>query len=130
MRIKIAHDLLVAFADEYAPFPGELVAAQTRELVAVRRLLERYGAGDPATDGEAGVVTDAETRHDYERLRARGRESRSAALRAVAEVLRETVELLEPMLPRLTAPDMRNVYFQLLASSLRQLRVGQAWSAR
>lgn len=73
VRIKILHDLLAAFADEYAPFPGELVAAQTRELVAVRLLLQRYAAGDPGADVEPGVVIDAETRHDYERLRARGR---------------------------------------------------------
>jgi hypothetical protein len=130
VRIKIAHDLLAAFADEYAPFPGELVAAQTRELVAVRLLLQRYGAGDPGTGVEPILVTEAETRHDFERLRARGRASRSAALRVVAETLRETVEFLEPMLPRLTAPDVRNVYFQLCTSSLRQLRVVQAWSAR
>jgi hypothetical protein len=59
VRTELARGLLVAFkvtrpdsaaadpataalADEYAPFPGELVAAHTREMVAVRLLLERY----------------------------------------------------------------------------------------
>jgi hypothetical protein len=55
---------------------------------------------------------------------------RSAALQVVAEALRETAERLEPLLPRLTAPDMRDVYFQVVAASQRQLRVVQAWSAR
>jgi hypothetical protein len=129
-RIKIAHDLLAAFVDEYAPFPGELVAAQTRELMAVRLLLERYGARDPGTYASPGVFADAAARRDYERLRARGRAGRAAALQVVAETMRETVAFLEPMLSGLTAPDMRNVYFQLLTSTRRQLRIVQAWSAR
>lgn len=130
LRIKIAHDLLVAFADGYAPFPAELVAAQTRELVSVRLLLERYGLGDPDMHRSPGAFTDAAARRDYERLRARGRASRSAGLSVVASMLRETVAVLEPMLPGLTAPDMRDVYLRLLASTRRQLRIVQAWSAR
>lgn len=129
-RIKITHDLVADFADEYAPFPGELVAAQTRELVAVRVLLERYAADDPDAHRESGVFTDVAAQRDYERLRAQGRAGRSAALHVVATTLRETVSILEPMLPGLAAPDMRNVYFQLFVSSLRQLRIVQAWSTR
>jgi hypothetical protein len=130
VRIKIVHDLLAGVADRYAPFPAELVAAQTRELVAVRLLLDRYAVADPGTYREPGVFTDAAAQHDHDRLRAHGRAGRSAALHVIAETLRETVAFLEPALPGLTAPDLRNVYFQVLTSSLRQLRVVQAWNAR
>jgi hypothetical protein len=130
VRIKLVHDLLVVFADEYAPFPGELVAAQTRELVAVRLLLERYAVDDPGTHLSPGVFSDVAVQRDYERLRTRGQAGRSAALHVVGTTLRETVAFLEPLVVGLTAPDTRNVYFQLLASSQRQLRIVQAWSAR
>jgi hypothetical protein len=130
VQIKMVHDLLAAFADEYAPFPGELVAAQTRELVAVRLLLERYAVADPGTRLPTGLFSDAAAQRDYQRLRTRGRAGRSAALHVVATALQETVALLEPLPASLTAPDMRNVYFQLLASSQRQSRVVRAWSAR
>ncbi|MFI7542501.1 DUF2202 domain-containing protein [Actinoplanes sp. NPDC049599] len=130
VRIKIVHDLLAVFADAYTPFPAELVGAQTRELIAVRLLLDRYAAGDPGTHLAPGVFADAAAQRDYDRLRARGRAGRSAALQVIAATLSETVTMLEPTLPGLTAPDVRNVYFQLLASSLRQLRIVQAWSAR
>ncbi|GAA3336568.1 hypothetical protein GCM10020358_09450 [Amorphoplanes nipponensis] len=73
VRIKIVHDLLAAFADEHTPFPVELLAAQTRELVAVRLLLERYAAGDPGTHLAPGVFADPAARRDYERLLSLGR---------------------------------------------------------
>ncbi|GAA3950383.1 DUF2202 domain-containing protein [Actinoplanes auranticolor] len=129
-QIKMVHDLFAAFADEYAPFPTELVAAQTRELVAVGLLLARYAVADPGAQLPPGVFSDAAAQRDYERLRARGRAGRSAALRVVATALRETVALLDPLPADLTAPDMRNVYLQLLVSSRRQCRIVQAWSAR
>ncbi|MEU8233200.1 DUF2202 domain-containing protein [Actinoplanes sp. NPDC048967] len=130
VQIKMVHDLLVAFADEYAPFPAELVAAQTRELVAVRLLLERYAVDDPGTQLRPGLFSDPAAQHDYQRLRARGRSGRATALHVVAVALRETVALLRPLPAGLSAPDMRNVYFQLLTSSQRQSRIVQAWSAR
>lgn len=129
-RIKLTHDLLAVFADWYAAFPLELMAAQTRELMAVRALLERYGITDPNAGLPEGAFNVAESRRDYQRLRGQGAMGRAVAFDVIATTLRETTAFLECALPRLAAPDVRSVYLQVAASTLRQLRVVQAWSGR
>jgi hypothetical protein len=129
-RTRLSHDLIAAFADRYGAFPVQLVAAQTRELIALRLLLARYGLIDLNAPLGRGGFADPETSRDYDRLLAQGSASRAAALDAVARVLRESSAVLEPVLLELTPPDVRNVYFQLYAATWRQRRLVQAWTGR
>ena len=125
-RIKLVHDLVAAFADRYDPFPAELAPEQTRELAALRLLLDRYGVTDAPAALGTGRFGDPGLRHDYERLLRLGGTGREAALQVIAELLRETIAVL----PDVRAPDVHNVIFQLHAATLRQLRLIQAWSRR
>ena len=125
-RTKLVHDLVAAFADRYDPFPAELAPALTRELAALRLLLDRYGGTDAQAPFAPGQFADAGLRHDYERLVRLGSTGRRAALAVIAGLLRETIAAL----PDVAAPDVHNVCFQLHAATLRQLRVVQAWSGR
>ncbi|GAA3340823.1 hypothetical protein GCM10020358_29850 [Amorphoplanes nipponensis] len=130
VRIKIVHDLLAAFADEHTPFPVELLAAQTGSwspsgcCSSATRLATRARTWRPGCSPtrRPGATTSG-------CCRSAGRAG-PPPLHVIAAALRETVEILEPMLPGLRAPDVRNVYFQLAASSRRQLRIVQAWSDR
>lgn len=129
-RLKLTHDLLACFADRYAAFPAELAEAQTRELVAVRALLDRYGVADPDHGLGEGLFAGPADRLGFERARDAGGAGRSVALDVIAGMLRETATMLEDALPGLAAPDVRSVYRHLLVSTGRQARVVRAWSCR
>ncbi|MEV4702887.1 DUF2202 domain-containing protein [Actinoplanes sp. NPDC049316] len=127
-RTKLGHDLLAAFADRYAAFP-RTAPAQTRELTALRELLDRHGLADPSAGLGAGVFADPGVQARYDQCLAEGRTGRAAALAVVRRAAAEVVRMLEDVLPGLAAPDVRQVCLHILLAAHRQIRVAQAWSS-
>ncbi|UQU61868.1 DUF2202 domain-containing protein [Couchioplanes caeruleus] len=126
-RTKLCHDLLAAFADRYAAFP-QSAPSQTRELVALRQLLERHGLADPSAGLGAGLFAVPGVQARYDRYLAEGRTGRAAALAVVRRTAAEVVRMLDDALPAGTAPDVRQVCLHILLAAHRQIRVAQAWS--
>jgi hypothetical protein len=129
-RSKLAHDLVVAFADRYATFPAQLTDAPERQLSAMRVLLARYGVADPTARRHAGGFTGPGTRTDFRRLLARGCTGLAASLAVTARLASEMIVLLQAALHGLTAPDVRRIYLDALTSAQQQLREVQACSDR
>lgn len=129
-RGKLSHDLLAAFTDRFEVFPGQLVGAQTRELAAIRVLLDRYGVPDPTAGRPAGEFARDDTRSRYDRLLAEGTRDRVSALAVGTRLAATTVAILDEALPRLDAPDVRHTLLHLLMASRQQIRLCQAWSCR
>jgi hypothetical protein len=129
-RTKVAHDLLVAFADRYDAFPVQLIDAQTRELASVRVLLERYGVADPTAGLPAGLFADADVQERYDRLLADGLRDRASALEVSTRLAGDAASALGEALGHLHAPDVRHIYLHLLLAAHQQIRLGQAWSGR
>jgi hypothetical protein len=129
-RSKLAHDLVVAFADRYAAFPAQLTDAPERQLSAMRVLLTRYGVADPTARRHAGGFTGPGTRTDYQHLLARGCTGPAAALDVTARLASEMIVVLQAAMQGLTAPDVRRTYLDALTSAYQQLRQVQAWSGR
>jgi len=119
-RVRVAHDLLLAFADRYAAFP-RLAEAQEREVRLLHDLLRRY------PPGRFGGST---ARDDYPDLLARGFVGRAEAAQTVAEALHRVLVLLDAELPHASAPDVHDAYTRLCAATVRQLQAVQAWCPR
>ncbi|MGA5302472.1 DUF2202 domain-containing protein [Nucisporomicrobium flavum] len=127
-RTKLGHDLLAVFADRYAAFPHS-APSQTRELTALRQLLERHGLADPSAGLGAGLFADPGVQARYDRYLAEGRTGRAAALDVVRRTAAEVVRMLDDARPGLAAPDVRQVCLHILLAAHRQIRVAQAWSS-
>jgi len=129
-RCKLEHDLLALFADRYQAFPAQLALSRTQAIAAIRPLLSRYGISDPSAMGGTGVMADAVTQADFDRLVAVGCADRAAALRITARLAAGSIWMLEFALAGLTAPDVRHTYLHLLTMAHQQLRTALAWSGR
>jgi hypothetical protein len=129
-RIKMNHDLLGAFADRHEPFPGQMVGAQTRELAAVRVLLDRYGVPDPTAGLPAGEFVHDGAQFGYDRLLAEGMRDRASALAVVVRLADATVTTLDEALRHLDAPDVRHTFLHLIMTAHQQRRLAHAWSCR
>ena len=128
---KLAHDLYAAFAARYdALVFDHIAAAETQHLDTVRTLVERYAVSDPTANQPAGKFTDDATQAAYDKLLAQGGQSLTAALTAGQQVERDDIADLEAAMNGLTAPDVKQVYTNLLAASQRHLTAFTHWSTR
>jgi hypothetical protein len=128
---KLAHDLYVAFAARYdAVVFDHIAAAESQHLTVVRTLLQRYGVTDPTGNQPAGTFTDPAVQATYDKLLAQGEQSLSAALAAGQQVERTDIADLKAALNGLTAPDVKQVYTNLLAASERHLTAFTRWANR
>ncbi|MEV4701732.1 DUF2202 domain-containing protein [Actinoplanes sp. NPDC049316] len=128
---KLAHDLYAAFAARYdAVVFDHIATAETRHLDAVRTLLQRYGIADPTANQQAGKFTDPAVQATYDRLLAKGGTSLAEALAAGQQVERDDIAALRDAQAGLTAPDVKQVYANLLAASERHLTAFTRWSTR
>ena len=118
---KLAHDLYVVFAEKYGiPF-SRITNAETRHLEAVRIVLERYAITDPTAGKAAGTFTTANTQQLYDKLLAQGTASVEGA-KAAARIVESTdITDLKAAATGVTAPDVSQVYKNLLAASQRHL---------
>ncbi|WP_127500301.1 ferritin-like domain-containing protein [Actinoplanes solisilvae] len=128
---KLAHDLYVAFATRYdAAVFDHIAVSETQHLTAVRTLLQRYAVTDPTANQPAGTFTDPAVQATYDKLLAQGNQSLSAALAAGQQVERTDITDLKAALNALTAPDVKQVYTNLLAASQRHLTAFTRWANR
>jgi len=128
---KLAHDLYEAFAARYDAIVFDHIgAAETQHLSAVRTLLQRYGVTDPTVGRSAGTFADKATQATYDKLLAQGKQSLTAALAAAQQVERDDIAALRSASSGLTAPDVKQVYTNLIAASQRHLTAFVRWSTR
>lgn len=132
-RLRLAHDLALAFADRYAAFPVEFTGTQVREVTELRALLDRY----PRDTWPAGLsarlpgrFADPAIQRDFDRLAEQGRAGRAGAVRALTDALFRVRCLLDRPPAQSHAPDVHDAYRQLLAATARQLRAVQVWGPR
>ncbi|WP_329310069.1 DUF2202 domain-containing protein [Streptomyces sp. NBC_01262] len=127
---KLAHDLYTAFAAQYGddtPVFTRIAAAETRHLEAVRTLLDRYGIDDPTSGQAAGAFGNASIQATYDRLFAQGSTSLTAALKAGRTVEVTDISDLTKALSGLKAPDVQQVYDNLLAASRTHQAAFNRW---
>jgi len=128
---KLAHDLYATLAGRYpAVVFDRIAAAETRHLTAVRTLLDRYGLPDPTAGKPAGQFSDPTVRARYDSLLAQGQANQAAALQVGQSVEQAAITDLQAALNGLTAPDVQQVYNQLLTASQQHLTALRNWSAR
>ncbi|MFG1949238.1 DUF2202 domain-containing protein [Nonomuraea sp. NPDC048826] len=126
---KMARDLYAAFADQYGlRFFDGIAAAEARHLTAVRTMLARYGASDPTEGKAAGEFASAPVRAAYDRLLAEGKNSAQAALTAGRRAEQARIDALRKALPGLTAPDVRQLYGNLLRAEHMHLTAFGRWT--
>lgn len=128
---KLAHDLYATFAARYdAVVFDHIVAAESQHQTAVRTLLQRYGVSDPTANQPAGTFTDKAVQATYDKLLAQGKQSQSAALAAGQQVERDDIAALKAAANGLTAPDVKQLYANLLTASERHLTAFTRWATR
>jgi hypothetical protein len=126
---KLAHDLYVALGDRYgAAIFDRIAGSEARHLTVVRALLDRYGLADPTAGVADGRFSDPAVQATYDRLLAEGRADLAAALRVGQTVEQTQVDDLRGAQNGLTAPDVTQVYENLLQASQRHLTAFQRWS--
>jgi hypothetical protein len=126
---KLAHDLYVAFSDRYdAVIFDRIAMSETQHLTVVRMLLDRYGLADPTAGVAGGQFGDPAVQATYDRLLAEGRSDVAAALRVGQTVEQTDIDDLRAAQNGLTAPDVTQVYANLLEASQRHLTAFQRWS--
>lgn len=115
---KLAHDLYVALGTRYpsvAQF-SRIAASESRHLAAVRTLLTRYGITDPTAGQPAGKFASSDFQTLYDSLLA-GATSSTLALAAGVTVENADIADLKSAMATVTAPDVLQVYTNLLRGS-------------
>lgn len=126
---KLAHDLYVAFAARYdlAVFDN-IARSETQHVSAVRTLLQRYGVTDPTADKAAGQFSDPAVQALYDKLLAEGSTGQASAVGVGTKVEELDIADLKAALDGLSAPDVTQVYRNLLTASERHLATFTRWS--
>jgi hypothetical protein len=126
---KLAHDLYVAFATRYdATVFDRIAVSETQHLTIVRTLLDRYGLADPTAGMAVGQFSDPTVQATYDRLLGQGQADEAAALRVGQTVEQTDIDDLRAAQNGLTAPDVMQVYENLLQASQHHLAAFQRWS--
>jgi hypothetical protein len=118
---RLAHDLYVAFGDKYGTPFNRITNAETRHLAEVRIVLKRYAIADPTAGKATGTFTTAATQQLYTKLLAQGTASVDGANTAARSVESTDITDLKAAGAGVTAPDVTQVYKNLLAASQRHL---------
>jgi len=128
---KLAHDLYTVFAARYdAHVFDRIAAAETHHLDAVRTLLDRYDVSDPTAGKAAGDFTDATVQATYDRLLKQGTASVDGALKAGLTFETGDIAALTKARSGLDAPDVEQVYANLLAASRMHQTAFDSWLVR
>ena len=119
---KVAHDLYVALAAKYpaAPQFANIAKAELQHLTAVRTVMTRYGIADPTAGFADGKFKSAAFQTLYNDLLA-GATTSAKALAAGIAVEKADIADLKTAMTGLTAPDVQQVYTNLLRGSERHL---------
>jgi hypothetical protein len=128
---KLAHDLYTVFAARYdAHVFDRIAAAETHHLDAVRTLLDGYDVTDPTAGKAAGDFTDATVQATYDRLLKQGTASVDGALKAGLTFETDDIAALTKARSGLDAPDVEQVYANLLAASRMHQTAFDSWLVR
>jgi hypothetical protein len=119
---KLARDLYTVLATRY---PNDvqfsrIVRAESMHLAAVRTLMTRYDVTDPTAGLPAGSFANAATTSLYASLLASAT-SDATALAAGVAVEKDDIAALNKAKAGVTAPDVLQVYTNLLTASQRHL---------
>lgn len=119
---KVAHDLYVALAAKYPASPqfANIAKAELQHLTAVRTVMARYGIADPTVGYAAGEFKSPAFQALYDGLLA-GATDTAKALAAGIAVEKADIADLKAAMTGLTAPDVQQVYTNLLRGSERHL---------
>ena len=120
---KLAHDVYVTLGDKFPNIHqfANIQNAETKHLDAVKTLLGRYNVTDPTVDKQVGVFTSERFQTLYNNLIASA-VSEQAALAAGDDVEKTDIKDLETAKATVTAPDVTQVYNQLLTGSQHHLQ--------
>jgi len=118
---KLAHDLYVAFGVKYGTPFTRITNAETRHLSEIRIVLKRYAITDPTAGKAAGTFATASTQQLYNKLLTQGTAGVDAANAAARTVESTDITDLKAASAGVTAPDVSQVYKNLLAASQRHL---------
>jgi hypothetical protein len=118
---KLAQDLYAAFGEKYGTTFNRITNAETRHLAEVRIVLKRYAITDPTAGKAAGIFTTASTQQLYNKLLAQGTASVDGANTAARTVESTDITDLKEAATGVAAPDVTQVYKNLLAASQRHL---------
>lgn len=119
---KLAHDLYVAFADTHSARVFTRISnAETQHLTEVRIVLDRYDITDPTAGQAAGTFTTAAVQRLYDTQLAAGSASLDAAYSVAEKVEATDIADLKAATTGVTAPDVLQVYANLLAGSQHHL---------
>ncbi|MFR9775765.1 DUF2202 domain-containing protein [Micromonospora sp. MS34] len=126
---KLAHDLYAAYGARYDLVVFDHIAnSEAQHLTTVRTLLQRYGVADPTAGTADGRFSDPAVQATYDKLLAEGNASRTAALAVGRKVEQTDIADLKAALTDLSAPDVTQVYTNLLAASERHLAAFTRWT--
>lgn len=119
---KLAHDVYVALAARYPDLVqfSRIANAEAQHQSAVRTLLDRYGIADPTVSLPAGDFASAEFDALYKQLLAQA-DSPADALAVGVLIEKTDIADLKKAMATVTAPDVKQVYTNLLAGSERHL---------
>ena len=119
---KLAHDLYSAFADTYSTRAFTRIAnAETQHLTEIRVVLDRYDITDPTAGDAPGVFTTERFQQLYDAQLATGAAGLDPAYAAANMVEKTDIADLQSATIGVTAPDVLQVYTNLLAGSERHI---------
>jgi len=119
---KLVHDLYSAFADTYGtPAFVQITKDETLRLAQARALMKRYAIADPTAGRAVGDFATASTQQLYNQLLTEGTASVDAADAAVVTLDARNSTDLKAATVGLTAPDVLQMYNDLLAATRRRL---------
>jgi len=119
---KVAHDLYIALAAKYPELRQftNIANAELQHLTAVRTVMDRYGIADPTTGFAAGEFKTPAFQTMYNDLLAGATDS-AKALAAGVTVEKADIADLKAAITAVDAPDVLQVYGNLLRGSERHL---------
>ena len=119
---KMAHDVYVTLAEKYPDLYqfSRIARAESQHQSMVVALLDRYGIADPTAGLAVGEFTSASFQEFYDELVA-GATTAAKALEAGVTVEKADIADLKDAVSSITAPDVLQVYTNLLRGSERHL---------
>lgn len=119
---QLAHDLYLAFADKYGASLFTCMSKdETWQLTDTDNVLKLYAVADPIAGQPGGTFSSASTQQRYDTLLAQGAKSVDTAVAAARSVESTEVTHVKSAAADLTAPDVLQLYTNLLDASQSHL---------
>ncbi|MDB9312370.1 DUF2202 domain-containing protein [Spirulina sp. CS-785/01] len=120
---KLAQEVYLSLYDQWElPIFHNIAESEGRHIVAVERLLNRYGMDNPSERKGRGVFNNPELQALYDRLVEKGQRSLSDALQVGAEIEEMDIADLQKRVAEAEKEDIRFVYSNLMRGSRNHLR--------